>query len=154
MRSLPTIVGLSEDGQVNTIRSRLTKKNLTIASTIFLALLSIGLLIGVIVQANKKQQTDTVDNLCLTPSCVTAATHQVRSMNMTASSNLCTDFYTYACGGWQNTHPIKSFDVERTIIGDILDRRNMDIERLLEAPVSRSGENSWEYKIKVCLTMI
>ena len=115
----------------------------------FFVLLSIALIISLIVQARKNDDKTTGNDYCLTEGCLSAASYQLRSMDQQASSNLCTDFYSYACGSWQRTHPILSFDVERTILGDILYRREFDIQRLLESPIIRSSPTSWEYKIKV-----
>ena len=70
-------------------------------------------------------------------------------MDNGASANLCTDYYAYACGGWHRTHPMQSFDVERTIVSDMIGRRDAEIERLLNAPLSRAQKTSWEYKLKV-----
>jgi len=149
MRSLPTIVGLQPDGKVCTFFNRITRTHLLI-----IGLLSITLLVTIIIQTHNHQQNDKTninnDEYCLTEGCLSAATYQLNSMDKTASSNLCTDFYTYACGGWKKTHPIQSFDVERTILGDIINQRDIELERLLNVPISRISPNSWEYKLKVC----
>ncbi|CAF3666159.1 unnamed protein product [Rotaria sp. Silwood1] len=141
--------------KIGTFSSRITSKHLYIIAFIFLGLLSFSLLITVIVQARKNNNNTNIDtsyvnnnDLCLTRGCISASTHQLRSINSIASSNLCTDFYTYACDGWVKTHPIQSYDVERTILGDIINRRDFELERLLDAPILRTDERSWEYKIK------
>ncbi|CAF1164814.1 unnamed protein product [Rotaria sordida] len=148
-------MGLTDNGKIGTICNRITSRNLLIVAFVFLGLLSFSLLITVIVQARKNHEINHETNnneLCLTRGCISAATHQLRSIDNTVLSNLCTDFYTYACGNWIKTHPIQSFDVERTILGDIIDRRNFEIERLLDAPISRTNERSWEYKLKTYYT--
>lgn len=43
-------------------------------------------------------------NLCTTVSCVTAAAAILSSMDNT--TNPCSDFYQFACGGWVRTNPI------------------------------------------------
>ncbi|CAM4941895.1 unnamed protein product [Rotaria socialis] len=161
MRSIPEIIGLDEKGVVvNAGRNRTTFQRVFFGTFIFLGVLSLALLITVIVQARNNGKNDNTNNnknenkneVCLTQGCISAATHQLRSADSTVASNLCKDFYTYACGGWQKTHPIQSFDVERTILGDIIDRRDMEIERLLDSPIIRSNERSWEYKVKTYYT--
>jgi hypothetical protein len=66
-------------------------------------------------------------------------------MDRTTSDNHCTDFYNYACGGWQQTHQIQSFNTERTILGNIINqKRDVEIERLLNSPKSRISSQIWE----------
>ncbi|CAF1521815.1 unnamed protein product [Adineta ricciae] len=155
-QQLPSIIGLPAKGQTNTFLGRITRAHLIIGGLILLGILSLSLLITVIVQAatHRKETTDTTSNseLCLTRGCLAAASHQMRSIDKTAWNDRCTNFYQYACGTWEQSHPIQSFEVERTILGDLIERRNEDIERLLDAPVSRSTERSWEWKVKTYYT--
>jgi hypothetical protein len=145
------MIDRKSNGKISVFFSRITSKHLLILGVTLLSLLSLGLLITVIIQAQKTNHNHTdSDDYCLTEGCLSAATYQLNSLDRSASANLCTDFYTFACGGWQKTHPIQSFDVERTILGDIISQRDQDIERLLNAPISRLSPRSWEYKLKVC----
>ncbi|CAM4988346.1 unnamed protein product, partial [Rotaria socialis] len=118
MRSIPEIIGLDEKGVVvNAGRNRTTSGRVFFGTFIFLGVLSLALLITVIVQARNNGKYDNTNNnnnnnnnnntneICLTQGCISAATHQLRSADSTVASNLCKDFYTYACGGWQKTHP-------------------------------------------------
>ncbi|CAM4804314.1 unnamed protein product [Rotaria magnacalcarata] len=159
MRSIPEIIGLDEKGVVvNAGRNRTISGRVWFGTLIFLGVLSLALIITVIVQARNRAKYDNTNknknenDVCLTQGCISAATHQLRSIDSAVSSNLCKDFYTYACGGWQKTHPIQSFDVERTILGDIINRRDTEIERLLDSPIIRSDQRSWEYKVKTYYT--
>ena len=108
-----------------------------------------SLFITAIVQRVTRQSNHDVNEYCLNRGCLSAATHQLRSMDNSTYANRCLDFYHYACGGWQQSHPIQAFHFERTILGDIIDQRNADIERLLNSPVSRLSPQSWEWKVKV-----
>lgn len=89
------------------------------------------------------------DQYCLSQGCLAGATHQMRFMNRTLFSDRCTDFYKYACGNWRQARPIQSYDPERTVLDDIITRRDGEIKRLLDSPVSRVSVSSWEWKIKV-----
>ena len=148
MQTLPTIVGLPTEDNTRRCSTRIERGHVLILAFILLGLLSLSLLITAIVQ-RRHSSAVAKEDYCLTRGCLSAASYQLRSMDSGASANLCTDFYAYACGGWHRTHPIQSFDVERTILGDMNDRRDTEIERLLNAPSSRPEKTSWEYKLKV-----
>ncbi|CAF3418992.1 unnamed protein product [Rotaria sp. Silwood1] len=151
----PTIVGLPQEVPADTFFSRINRRHLIGAALILLGLLSTALLITVIVQAKHRRQNNTnnvVNSYCVNRGCLSAATHQLNFMDPTAFADRCTDFYKYACGGWQQTHPIQSFDTERTILNDIIARRDVDIERLLDSSISRGSQKSWERKVKTYYT--
>jgi len=157
MWNLPTILGLKLDEKIGIFYRHLTRTHLIGAALIFLGLLSVSLLIAVIAQTTNRGQNNNNNNntkqYCLNRGCLSAATHQLRFMDSTVSANRCTDFYNYACGGWKQTHPIQSFDTERTILGDIINQRNADIQRLLNSPITRISTQSWEWKVKVCILL-
>ena len=140
-------------------RTRLILGGFVVLSAFFIAALVAAIVLG----TNRNNKTDSgggsvipVNNdttalPCLTQGCISAANHQLRSIDNSAYENRCTDFFSYACGGWRQTHPIQSFDVERTIISDILNQRDNDIDRLLDSPIVRVADDSWEFKLKVSL---
>lgn len=148
VKQAPTIVGLPTSTSSSSGTSNMKRTRVLIVTIVLLGLLSIALLITVIVQAtkttaNNDSKTEITDEI------ISAAAHQISAFDRNASSDLCTDFYSYACGTWQRTHPIQDEGVERTIIGDILLRRDNEIERLLTGPIVSSSARQWQYKIKV-----
>ncbi|XP_054153323.1 neprilysin-1-like [Oppia nitens] len=78
------------------------EKKLIIAIVIFV-FISIGLLIGLIFAAIKKNNYENND-ICETAECLKAASQIQSSLNL--SVNPCDDFYEYACGGWMRTNII------------------------------------------------
>ena len=170
-----TFVGLEPVNQVQSFCGRITRVQWIVVGFVLLSLLSLSLLIAVIVQArqhaSEKSPNPTINpsspspspslssttpssnqtniQYCLNRGCLSAAAHQLRWIDSDAWANRCNDFYQYACGKWQRTHPIQSFDVERTVLGDILDQRDWDVERLLDSPIVRNDPDGWEWKLKV-----
>ena len=55
--------------------------------------------------------------LCLTPTCITVASMLINSMD--TSVDPCTDFYSYACGGWIDKHVIPSGHARWSTFGEL-----------------------------------
>lgn len=117
--------------------------------------LSLATLIVVVVQGkcrNEIYQTIVGDNstqACQTRGCILSAAHQLRWIDESMSQDRCENFFRYACTNWLRTHPFLSHNAERTIFSDILDQRDLNIQRLLDTPIIRNQPETWEYKIKV-----
>ena len=148
VRVRTVFVGLPSIGNTSSVCHRITRPRLIAAGLICLGLLSLALLITVIVQARSGGKVDNAKATCLDRGCLSAVSHQLRFMDESAAPDRCKDFYQYACGRWQRTHPIESFEVERTILGDLSNRRDMEIESLLDSPIVRADPKSWEWKLK------
>ena len=158
MNSRPTIIGLRPNEKLGAFCNCINRRHLIGVALMLLGLLSLSLLIAVIIQTANPEHNNNDNNddqYCLTQGCLSAATHQLRFIDSTVTSTeRCTDFYKYACSGWERTHSIQSFDTERTILGDMINRRDRDIERLLNSPIARLTLKSWERKVKVCTVLI
>uniref|UniRef100_A0A4D5R8Y8 Neprilysin n=1 Tax=Scolopendra viridis TaxID=118503 RepID=A0A4D5R8Y8_SCOVI len=79
-------------------------------------------------------------DLCVTPECINAAAILLNSVNL--SVNPCNDFYTFACGGWMENHPIPD---EKSRIGsfDVLDEKiTQNYKVLLSAPIDDSDSEA------------
>ena len=146
---MATFVGLGPPRNESSVCSQITRAHLIAAGLIFLSLLSVALLITVVVQARRGGKGDDAKAYCLDRGCLAAVSHQLRSVDESAAPERCKDFYKYACGRWQRTHPIESSEIERTILGDLTNRRDMEIESLLDSPITSPDSKSWEWKLKV-----
>uniref|UniRef100_A0A8C3XP26 Membrane metalloendopeptidase like 1 n=1 Tax=Chelydra serpentina TaxID=8475 RepID=A0A8C3XP26_CHESE len=99
----------------------------TISLSVLLLLMTCAVVALVILYANsrgKKPATLSLlpygtnsGSICTTPGCVTAAARILQNMDPTTEP--CTDFYQYACGGWLNRHVIPETS-SRYSIFDIL----------------------------------
>jgi len=156
MRNLPIIIGLSNDGKLISFYRRITRANLFNFALIFFGLLSTLLFFLLIIQNHKHHQTkhDKPTQYCLTEECLLASNYQIELMNKSGRENRCRDFYNYACGRWEQTHPIESIAFERTIFSDMIDERNAHLYRLLNTPIEHHNSKSWEWKVKVCLSFL
>lgn len=97
-------------------------------------------------------RTSTLNSLsnnepCRTDACLEAAAWMIRNVNKSVEP--CEDFYQYACSNWDGTDilPVKNYD-EKTVYDDLLMRNENKLRRILESPVDRTNEYSYERKIK------
>uniref|UniRef100_A0A8C0IZX9 Membrane metalloendopeptidase like 1 n=1 Tax=Chelonoidis abingdonii TaxID=106734 RepID=A0A8C0IZX9_CHEAB len=101
----------------------------TIGLSVLLLLMTCAVVALVILYANSRgkkprcsalpymQYGTNSGSICTTPGCVTAAARILQNMDPTTEP--CTDFYQYACGGWLNRHVIPETS-SRYSIFDIL----------------------------------
>uniref|UniRef100_A0A8C4YER8 Membrane metalloendopeptidase like 1 n=1 Tax=Gopherus evgoodei TaxID=1825980 RepID=A0A8C4YER8_9SAUR len=99
----------------------------TIGLSVLLLLMTCAVVALVILYANSRGKKPAAPSLlsygtnsgsiCTTPGCVTAAARILQNMDPTTEP--CTDFYQYACGGWLNWHIIPETS-SRYSIFDIL----------------------------------
>nr|XP_014429869.1 membrane metallo-endopeptidase-like 1 [Pelodiscus sinensis] len=71
-------------------------------------------------------------SICTTPGCVTAAARILQNMDPTTEP--CTDFYQYACGGWLNRHVIPETSSRYSIFDILRDELEIILKGVLEAP--------------------
>uniref|UniRef100_A0A8C8SL91 Membrane metalloendopeptidase like 1 n=1 Tax=Pelusios castaneus TaxID=367368 RepID=A0A8C8SL91_9SAUR len=83
-------------------------------------------------------------SICTTPGCVTAAARILQNMDPTTEP--CTDFYQYACGGWLNRHVIPEtssrysiFDILRDELEIILKGRTETGKNIIFQLISSSS---------------
>lgn len=84
-----------------------------------------------------------IDGLCFTPECLEAAGYVISSINTTAQP--CDNFYQYACGLWEYSHPLNSNQKSRTVHTNIHDQNQEKILRVLES----SLETNWTMEQKM-----
>uniref|UniRef100_A0A674KFH4 Membrane metalloendopeptidase like 1 n=1 Tax=Terrapene triunguis TaxID=2587831 RepID=A0A674KFH4_9SAUR len=99
----------------------------TIGLSVLLLLMTCAVVALVILYANSRGKKPAAlsllpygtnsGSICTTPGCVTAAARILQNMDPTTEP--CTDFYQYACGGWLNRHVIPETS-SRYSIFDIL----------------------------------
>uniref|UniRef100_A0A8C3SK79 Membrane metalloendopeptidase like 1 n=1 Tax=Chelydra serpentina TaxID=8475 RepID=A0A8C3SK79_CHESE len=77
-------------------------------------------------------------SICTTPGCVTAAARILQNMDPTTEP--CTDFYQYACGGWLNRHVIPETSSRYSIFDILRDELEIILKGVLEAPEQSDRE--------------
>uniref|UniRef100_A0A8C9VZV5 Endothelin converting enzyme like 1 n=1 Tax=Scleropages formosus TaxID=113540 RepID=A0A8C9VZV5_SCLFO len=70
------------------------------------------------------------------------------SANIDPTINPCTDFYSFACGGWLRRHGIPEDKLSYGIITAIGEHNEEKLQHLLQQPVRRREPNSAERKVK------
>lgn len=71
---------------------------------------------------------------CVTPACITVASMLINSIDTTVDP--CEDFYTYACGGWINSHVIPSGEARWGSFSEIWKYNQEVMKRVI-------GKDSW-----------
>lgn len=87
-----------------------------------------------------------VEELCVTAPCLKSASYVVRNMNK--SVNPCTNFYKYACGGFQINNPLDSETYSKTVYSKLYYENEEKLKKILEAPVIDRNQDSAEKKVK------
>ncbi|XP_078094880.1 membrane metallo-endopeptidase-like 1 isoform X1 [Mustelus asterias] len=133
-----TIMGKSES-QMDIVEksTKSVKKSWTfieIALTVLLLLMTCAVVALVVLYTTQrdKQLSSSLDNVCTTSGCVTAAARIIQNMDPSASP--CEDFYTYACGGWLNRHIIPETSPRYSIFDTLKDELETILKGVLERP--------------------
>ncbi|XP_060561809.1 endothelin-converting enzyme homolog isoform X3 [Ruditapes philippinarum] len=84
--------------------------------------------------------------LCLTPTCITVASMLINSMD--TSVDPCSDFYSYACGGWIDKHVIPSGHARWSTFGELWKSNQEVMKRVIERPIN-STQSDAEIKAKL-----
>uniref|UniRef100_A0A452INC5 Uncharacterized protein n=1 Tax=Gopherus agassizii TaxID=38772 RepID=A0A452INC5_9SAUR len=87
-------------------------------------------------------------SICTTPGCVTAAARILQNMDPTTEP--CTDFYQYACGGWLNWHVIPETSSRYSIFDILRDELEIILKGVLESP--EQGDREAFRKAKMLYT--
>ncbi|KAL4221416.1 Endothelin-converting enzyme 2 [Mactra antiquata] len=83
---------------------------------------------------------------CLTPSCVSVSSMLIESMDLTVDP--CDDFYSYACGGWVNSHVIPSGHSRWSTFRKLWKSNQEVMKRVIERPINASQSDA-EVKAKL-----
>uniref|UniRef100_A0A8C3I8X0 Membrane metalloendopeptidase like 1 n=1 Tax=Chrysemys picta bellii TaxID=8478 RepID=A0A8C3I8X0_CHRPI len=121
-----------------------------IGLSVLLLLMTCAVVALVILYANSRdmQYGTNSDSICTTPGCVTAAARILQNMDPTTEP--CTDFYQYACGGWLNRHVIPETSSRYSIFDILRDELEIILKGVLESP--EQGDREAFRKAKMLYT--
>ncbi|TFK13890.1 Membrane metallo-endopeptidase-like 1 [Platysternon megacephalum] len=149
-----TIMGKSESQMDIVEKSTKSGKKswsfVTIGLSVLLLLMTCAVVALVILYANSTdmQYGTNSGSICTTPGCVTAAARILQNMDPTTEP--CTDFYQYACGGWLNRHVIPETSSRYSIFDILRDELEIILKGVLESP--EQGDREAFRKAKMLYT--
>lgn len=108
-------------------------KGKDVALFLTIGALAVGLIALGVVYANQKS-ADPETDVCLTTECVTASSRIINSMNLSADP--CDDFYSFACGSWDEDHIISDDQSSVSTFNDLRDDVSKTLKKVLEGETS------------------